>query len=318
MGICIEAYRTTIGLFHNCVKHCKKIVYPKEKFYHNYNHNFMYKLHEWSNYLVNTNMNRNALKSQLNIHCILALSLIMQMLIICAYDVHLNSEPNTKYYDLRVCHANIRSVSSSNKLTFIKTELAGKYDIIALSESWLCNNDRSEKLKIPGYQMPFRRDRDNGQTPYGGVMAYITDSLVCKRRKDIEPNDCELMWLEISTSNKKIYMCVAYRSEANTDIGYWEKLQSNIDHIRSLYNLMIFICGDFNADFKSRHGKHFIDFVNSNNFNYHVREPTRITPTGSTTLDQFVSNFPIFSKDVSILPPLPSCDHCVISVNIKF
>ena len=44
------------------------------------------------------------------------------------------------------------------------------------------------------------------------------------------------------------------------------------------------MCGDFNADFKTPHGKLFLDFVESNNFTYHIDEPTRITEKTATVL----------------------------------
>ena len=226
--------------------------------------------------------------------------------------------PGANIFDLRVCHVNIRSIRSTSKLLSIKSELAEDYDVIALSETWLCNNVKSENLRIPGFQMPFRRDRDEGHSPYGGIMAYVSNNVACKRRNDLENNDLEIMWLELRSDNKKLFMCIAYRSEANTDFTFWEKLQINIDNIRTRYNPKILICGDLNADFNTRHGQYLLDFVNGNDFNYHIKKPTRITSTSATILDQFVSNFPIFTKDVSIMPPLPGCDHCVIAAKLTF
>ena len=42
----------------------------------------------------------------------------------------------------------------------------------------------------------------------------------------------------------------------------------------------------------------------------------RIFNISDTVLDQYVSNFPIFKKNIEILPPLPNCDHCVITAKI--
>ena len=38
----------------------------------------------------------------------------------------------------------------------------------------------------------------------------------------------------------------------------------------------------------------------------------------ATTLDQFISNMPYFSQDVSILPPLSDNDHCTVNGKIMF
>ena len=57
------------------------------------------------------------------------------------------------------------------------------------------------------------------------------------------------MWLGVCTSNKKLFCYTAYRSEANTDLTYWNKFQENTDNIKDQYNPSNLICGDFNADF---------------------------------------------------------------------
>ena len=79
----------------------------------------------------------------------------------------------------------------------IKSELAGHYDIIALSETWLSDTDNINDFLLEGYQVPERRDRSFGVGGYGGVMVWVSDKIACKRRQDLEIPDIEAMWLEI-------------------------------------------------------------------------------------------------------------------------
>ena len=242
----------------------------------------------------------------------------MHILIALCNDVHPNPGPRVDFNNVSLCHVNIRSIKAKDKFLHIQTDLAGKYDILALSETWLSDVDKTDNFLLQGYQQPHRRDRSFGAEGYGGVMVWVTDKIACKRRKDLEIPDIEAMWLEIHCANKKFYLCVTYRSDSNTNHTFWEKLQENIDIVRANHNPKILICGDLNADFQTRHGKLLTEFTEANGFTIHVTEPTRITNTSSTVLDQFISNFPVFLKNVQILPPISNCDHCVITAECLF
>ena len=207
MGISIEAYRSTIGTYLNCNKNCKNYKYPGHIFFGN---NTFCHLGEWSKFIKNVRQNQRFIRSKMTLSCVLASSLLIHMLIALGNDVHPNPGPSSEFCDINICHANVRSIKRQNRMTFINTELCGKFDIITCSETWLCNNDKTEDFKLPGYQLPFRKDRSIGAESYGGVMAWISDNIGCKRRQDLEPDDIEAMWLEISTFNKKLFLCVVY------------------------------------------------------------------------------------------------------------
>lgn len=200
MGVSIQIYRSSIGLYNNCVKLCRSLVYPNHKFFKDGNHNFEYGLHEWSRKLHGMKINIKTIQAKCILNSVLALSCFLHILLAQCNDVHPNPGPNFDYNNINICHCNIRSVK--NKVIHIKNELADKYDIIALTETWLTPADKSDKLKLAGYQMPIRRDRDFGVQGYGGVMVWISDKLACKRRKDLELQDIEAMWVEVRSINK--------------------------------------------------------------------------------------------------------------------
>ena len=77
-----------------------------------------------------------------------------------------------------------------------------KYDIIALSETWLKDNQYLiEHVQIPGYTID---NKNRYGKRGGGIGLYIKDHIKFKRRFDIEKldGDIEHMWLEISGKNK--------------------------------------------------------------------------------------------------------------------
>ena len=49
-----------------------------------------------------------------------------------------------------------------------------------------------------------------------------------------------------------------------------------------------------------------------------IDEPTRITPTSATVLDQIATNAPNFVKHVDVSPPVLTNDHCTISIDLDF
>ena len=51
----------------------------------------------------------------------------------------------------------------------------------------------------------------------------------------------------------------------------------------------IILTGDLNSDPRAVDGSHLSNFADGNNLVIHVNEPTRITETSATTLDQFIS-----------------------------
>jgi hypothetical protein len=263
-------------------------------------------------------VNKKAFQAKGLLKEIIAFSLYIHMLLALFYDVHPNPGPVFNSSNVTLCHSNIRSVRGRDKLFHIKQELCGKYDIIALTETWLSPADNSNEYLLQGYQTPMHRDRDFGAVGYGGVMVWVSDNIACKRRQDLELADIEAMWLEIRTINKIFFLCVVYRSESNTDNSFWDKLQENIDNVRANYNPKIMLCGDFNADPNSRHGIYLKDFSDANNFVIHIKEPTRITNTATTILDQFITNFPQLISNVEVLPPMSNCDHCLIAIKCSF
>ena len=231
-----------------------------------------------------------------------------QFLILCSGDVELNPGP----VNLKICHINIRSLSPV-KLMAIRQDIADKFNIITLSETFL-NRESSHNLEILGFHPIFRRDRGSFG---GGVACYVGSNLVAKRRGDLESTDMECLWLEVRSNNNKFLLCTCYRPP-DENYNFWDELQYMTDLTYLGQVKAIIFTGDFNADPNTASGRKLSSFANVNAFTLHIKEPTRITDRSSSILDQFVSNIPEFVQNCEVDTPLLTNDHCTVSITLRF
>ena len=252
--------------------------------------------------------------------------LLMQYLLALCMDVQPHPGPiqqnqhQTPTY-LSMCHINIRSINVDNRFGEIKNQIAGNYDIITASETWLSERSKKHDFALPGYSGPFRLDRtlQGG----GGVMSWTKNTIVSKRRPDLHVDRLELDWIEISIPKHKILIGTCYRQPDTKGIygeKFWDKLQSSYDLARNTGIMNIIITGDLNADPQTdRRAKTSLDcFLTINHLTQHINEPTRITPTRASILDLIISNAPNLVNSTTVVPPVHTNDHCTITGTIKF
>ena len=252
--------------------------------------------------------------------CITASSILLlflfltHLLLLLSNDIEMNPGPSTstKLKQLSVCHLNIRGLSDA-KLRDIKTCLCDTYDIITLSETFLSTN-RSDSLSLPGYHPILRRDRE---TFGGGVAMFINEDIVYKRMFHLDCPFIENMWVEISTKSGKLLLCTIYRPPNNND--FWDHITTNLEEVKSERNSQnIMLLGDLNADPSTQNGCKLKDLCNLHNLYCHINEPTRVTETTSTCLDQIISNIPHFISCIFVEPPVSTNDHNTVGVKVSF
>ena len=110
-------------------------------------------------------------------------------------DIHPNSGPassDSNGTSLDIFHLNARSIR--NKLEDIYS-IAEEYHILCFSETHLDQSIDSSSLVLEGFGLPIRKDRSQHG---GGVMIYISDVLVYKRRTELEDPRLEAIWIEIT------------------------------------------------------------------------------------------------------------------------
>lgn len=148
---------------------------------------------------------------------------------------------NTKG-QLKCLLANVRSIRNKLLLDFHAIVYAKEFDIIALTETWLDQSVMDHEIIPHGYSI-FRKDRSNRR----GVLLACKDNLVVTRRSDLEENQCELLWCEISSpvTGSKTLLGIFYRPP-DTNIDYISLLEKSFNRIANSNTYKVFLVGDFN------------------------------------------------------------------------
>ena len=229
MGISLDQYRARIGLFNLFLS--PSLVACSFKY-----------ILQW---LI------SALKLCIYLASIYAL---VRLKLLISGDVEPNPGPNDQILRherrLSFCHANMRSIQRCpDKLDHIRAGFCGTYDIITLSETWLYPWDKYDeygrpKYNLKGYSEPYRKDRPVHRG--GGVLAWVSNDISCKRREDIEIDGIELMWLEVRCANYKLLLGVGYRTDEQ--LGLWGKLQESYNKALDTGINYVIITGYYNAD----------------------------------------------------------------------
>ena len=178
----------------------------------------------------------------------------------------------------------------------------------------LSNNVHDDNLKIPGYQTPLRRDRDQND---GGLIINLTNNFRAKRRPDLESSNNETMWVEMKLQGLAVLLCNCYRPTSG-GVEFWDYFQCQLDQAERGSIKNILISGDLNADAKTAVGRYFASFLQQSHLSAHVDKPTRITAVSSTCLDQIISNIPYLFKNINIISPIGTSDHCVVAAQFGF
>ena len=136
--------------------------------------------------------------------------------------------------------------SSCSKLKESISALDFEFDVIALSETWLKDNDH-DHYNMEGYSM-FTCSRVDKMG--GGVAMYINNSLQHRYLQDKSKcikNCADIVSVEITLSNSnKVIICCVYRAP-NTDLSMLSEFLTNI--LRNVRKNTVIMCGDFNADY---------------------------------------------------------------------
>ena len=119
-------------------------------------------------------------------------------------------------------HYNVQSLAP--KLDVLAAELFD-FDILAFTETWLNETTLTDDLMIDTFNKPERNDRLDRQG--GGVIVYVKQSLFYKRRKDLEIQGLETIWIEVIVKHKHILFGTFYRPPTS-DSMYFSKIEDSI------------------------------------------------------------------------------------------
>ena len=115
--------------------------------------------------------------------------------------------------DLKLCNKgmnigflNVQGLCS--KFSEIQVMLTSKQNanlhIFSLRETKLNSTKLSNNFKVHGFQIPFRKD--NHTNGGGGILVYVRDQLMAKRREDLGTQDVACLWVEITPNKGKSFL----------------------------------------------------------------------------------------------------------------
>lgn len=189
-----------------------------------------------------------------------------------------------------------------------------KVDILCLSEHWL----REEEVDVYGF---------NGFVPgsvycrtcsgHGGVAVYLRE---CIEFKKIDLTEfCDEKTIEVAAV--KVLggplVIVVYRSPLADFDAFLGRFSALLEFVTRDFGRDFVVVGDFNLDFMvdSERLRRFSDIVGSYNLRPIVREPTRITDTSSSCIDNVLTDLSGDDFKISVVDPAMS-DHLAIDLTL--
>ena len=140
-----------------------------------------------------------------------------------------------------VVHYNVQSIL--NKIDILESELHS-FNIFCFTETLLDGRTSDQKIEINGFNL-LRRYRlgDN----HGGVCVYADKNSYVKRRNDLEIQNVESIWLEVTVQHRKILIGTFYR-QLNSHSDILLEIENSIGLAYDTNIKEILITGDFKFD----------------------------------------------------------------------
>ena len=194
---------------------------------------------------------------------------------------------------LSLIHVNCRSIRSSfdNLKSFLE-KLSFRFDFIAVSESWLSDNDDIENYRLENYDSVCvnRKNKRNG-----GVIIYVSTLLKYKRVEKLclvkdDLFECAAIEVEIPHGKNVTVMCV-YRSPGSNIQLFTTEL---INILTTIKQKNLILSGDFNINLLNSNScqgtKEFIDCIYRFGLFPLINKPTRVTLESATLIDNIFTN----------------------------
>ena len=151
------------------------------------------------------------------------------------------------------------------------------------------------------FSAPYRKDRTNHG---GGILVYINNNLMHKRRQDLEIFWEESIWVELKI-NKQPYLLGTFYSPKTQDQTFFNALDQNIEKAMEISQNII-ILGDLNEDLLNVNYRHLHDVLLTNSLQNVIDQPTR----ENALLDPIIVPNDLTVYDSGVLPtPHHISDH---------
>lgn len=179
--------------------------------------------------------------------------------------------------------------SLNNKIPDIEVVLNSDFkhiNILCLTEHWV-NGNNIGIIRIPNFQLATSFCRETYQ--HGGTAIFIKKGIKFQPIHKFDYLNIEKTFefcaVEI-TEPHVIIICLYHSPDGDTNI-FLNNLEKLVNAVKRVRNDII-VCGDFNIDFlvDSKNKQQLLDFTETQYLQPIVSQPTRITKTSKTSLDQ--------------------------------
>ena len=128
--------------------------------------------------------------------------------------------------------------------------------IFGLSETKLKNFHPDSAFNIDNYQS-FRKDRflsNERREQGGGSIVYVRNGVKAERRQDLERNEIECVWLEVSPKKSKSFLVGILYRHPNEGVQWNEHFEDLMETALSKQK-EIYLLGHFNRDLMNENTK---------------------------------------------------------------
>lgn len=199
-------------------------------------------------------------------------------------------------------------------------------DICGFCETFLTENTTNAELNINGYSAE-RKDRVSKKG--GGLVIYIAEKIPYKRRTDLEINNIESIWIEITYPNTKSFLINYVYRPPNSKQSWIDEYEIQLDLVDINKN-EFYILGDFNINYYPDKKRNMFDntkwsvLISKFGLRQFIQTPTRVTKSSEKIIDHLYTNkvnagkiSNTFVPDLSISDHYPICFSRYVSHKIK-
>jgi hypothetical protein len=209
-------------------------------------------------------------------------------------------------------HINVRSILPKiDQVRYILDTC--KFDILCVNESWLDDNILVHEYEVNDYKTIVNHRNRHG----GGIVMYVKNHILFKRRLDLEIDSLECVWIELMCNKKSTLICSMYRPPS-MGADYYDKMLASIEKA-CLEDKFTVIAGDLNFNYvfdESLHSNplHFIE--SANGLAQLVDKCTRVTPNTSSLIDVIFTSHPNLHHSTGVFD-IALSDHYLVYTIVK-
>ena len=113
---------------------------------------------------------------------------------------------------------------------------------------------------------------------------FVRDTIICKRRKDLEIHGLEAVWIEVTIKAKKVLIGGFYRPP-NSNLDYFNLILESVDRAHNTNITDIIITGEFSYNMLTNDRNKIKDMMLQFNLKLLIQEATHYTEHSASLID---------------------------------